>query len=103
MEKRRRWRRLLTGASEGDLGPHRERVERRTGIAGVERADLLADVAMQVVEHEAYVAVRVPVQASGINRLTAAGDAIGGRQLVVEVDDAVTTGEFDGTQPAAGQ
>ncbi len=43
---------LHANSLERRLSPHRERVELRTGIAGVSAADLLGDVAVQIVEHQ---------------------------------------------------
>src|SRR3954467_11594789 len=60
---------------ESDLGTHRQRVESRADIAGVSSADLFDDIAVKVVEHKADVAIDVPVEARGVDRLPAAGDA----------------------------
>ena len=58
---------------ERHLSPHRERIELRTGIAGVGGADLLGDVAVQIVEHEADVAIDVPVQRRRVDGLSSSG------------------------------
>src|SRR5437868_14911239 len=68
--------RLPTGCRdrlERDLGAHRQRVESGADIAGVGGADLFDDIAVDVVEHEANVAIDVPVQARRVDRLLAAG------------------------------
>jgi hypothetical protein len=44
---------LHANSLERHLSPHRERIELRTGIAGVGGADLLGDVAVQIVERTA--------------------------------------------------
>lgn len=77
-------RRLFVGrqvASKRDLGPHRKRIELRAGIARVDRTHLTGDVAVQIVEHEAYVAIDVLVQGT-----PPPSDAVGSGELVVEID-----------------
>jgi len=86
-------------ALERNLSSHRERIELRTGIAGVGGADLLGDVAVQIVEHEADVAIDVPVQRRRVDGLSSSGDAVGGGELIVEIDRADTTGNFPRAQP----
>src|SRR6266481_4179796 len=44
-----------TSGSEGNLRTHRECVEPGAGVSAVGRADLLGDVAVQVVKHETNV------------------------------------------------
>src|SRR6266852_2654803 len=99
-----------TGPTEGhanslerNLSSHRERIELRTGITGVGGADLLGDVAVQIVEHEAHVAVDVPVKRRRIDGLSSTGDAVGGGELIVEIDRADTTGHFPRAPAATGQ
>ena len=74
--------------SKGDLRAHRECVEPGAGISAVGWADLLGDVPVKVVKHEAYVGVDVPVQRQGVDCLPAAGDAVCRTQLVVQIDRA---------------
>jgi len=87
--------------SERDLGPHGKRVEARPCVDGAGGAGLPGDVAMQVVEHEAHVAVDVPVQRRGVDVLPSAGDAGRGCDLIVQVDRAETPRDFPGA-PAVG-
>src|SRR5258705_9704313 len=87
---------------ERNLSSHRERIELRTGIAGVGGADLLGDVAVQIVEH-ADVAIDVPVQRRRVDGLSSSGDAVGGGELIVEIDCADTTGNFPRAPAATGQ
>src|SRR6266850_6042539 len=94
---------LHANSLERHLSPHRERIELRTGIAGVGGADLLGDVAVQIVEHEADVAVDVPVKRCRIDGLSSTGDAVGGGELIVEIDSADTTGNFPRAPAATGQ
>jgi len=63
---------IVPSGLEGNLRTHRECVELGAGFRGVGRADLFGDVAMQIVEHEADVAIDVPVQRRRIDRLPAA-------------------------------
>ena len=65
-----------TSGSEGNLRTHRECVELGAGIPGVGRADLLGNVAVQVIKHETNVAVDVPVQTRGVDCLPPTRDAI---------------------------
>src|SRR3954462_9985026 len=58
---------------------------------------------MQVVEHEADVAVDIPVEREGVDGLAPPGDAIGSRELIVEVNLAHASGDFPGTPAAAVQ
>src|SRR5258707_651139 len=83
--RERNWGRtdLHANSLERHLSPHRERIELRTGIAGVGGADLLGDVAVQIVEHEAHVAVDVPVKRRRIDCLSSTGDAVGGGEMSV--------------------
>src|SRR4051812_6980715 len=85
---------LHANSLERHLSPHRERIELRTGIACVGGADLPGNVAVQIVEHEADVAVDVPVQRRRIDGLSSTGDAVGGGELIVEIDHADTTCNF---------
>src|SRR5260370_3073109 len=104
--RERNWgeeRDLDANSLERHLGPHRERIELRTGIAGVGGADLLGDVAVQIVEHEAHVAVDVPVQRRRVDGLSSTGDAVGGGELIVEIDRSDTTGNFPRAPAATGQ
>src|ERR1700723_1882666 len=82
--------------------------ERRSGHA--RRAFGLADVAVQVIEHETDVVVDVPVGADGDDLLLAAGDGIarcagrGARRVIaVEVDDAVARAELERAPTALRQ
>src|SRR5213594_119575 len=61
---------------ERHLGPHCECIELRTRIAEIGRAHLPGNVAAKIVEHEADVAVDVPVQRQRIDGLSPAGDAV---------------------------
>ena len=67
------------------------------------RAHLLGNVAVQVVEHESDVAIDVPVQARGVDRLLPAGHAIGGGELIVEIDRADASGNLPCAPATAGQ
>jgi hypothetical protein len=58
-----------TSGSEGNLRTHRECVELGAGIPGVGRADLLGNVAVQVIKHETNVAIDVPVQTRSVDCL----------------------------------
>ena len=62
---------------------------------------LPSNVAMQIVEHEADVAVDVPVQRDGVDELPAARDAIGKTELIVEVHHADAAGDFPRAPAAA--
>ncbi len=84
---------------ERHLGAHRQRVELRTGVGEVGGAQLLGDVAVQIVEHQADVAADVPVQRQRIDRLPAAGDAGRRADPVVEIDRAVPARDLPGAQP----
>src|SRR5580704_6421390 len=65
----------ITSNSERNLGSHRKRIETRAGVTEVGGADLLAQGAVKVVEHQPDVAIGIPVQRQGIDRLPSAGDA----------------------------
>ena len=67
---------------ERHLRPHREGVERGPRVAGVGRADLLDDVAMQIVEHEASVAVDAPIQRCGLDGLSSTSNSVGFDDIV---------------------
>src|SRR6476660_8084421 len=69
---------FVTSCSEGNLCAHRECVELGAGISAVGRADLLGDVAVQVVKHETHVGIDVPVQTRSIDCLPSTGHAICG-------------------------
>src|SRR6202040_2594925 len=82
--------------------------QRCTGDAG--RAFGLADVAVQVVEHEADVVVDVPIRADSDHLLLAAGDRVArcrgdvaGRVVAIEVDDAVARPQFEPAPATLGQ
>src|SRR5258708_991243 len=94
---------LHANSLERHLSPHRERIELRTGIACVGGADLPGNVAVQIVEHEADVAVDVPVQRRRIDGLSSTGDAVGGGELIVEIDRADTPRNFPRAPTATGQ
>ncbi len=94
---------LHANSPERRLIPHRERVELRTGIAGVSAADLLGDVAVQIVEHQAAVAIDIPVQRRRIIGLSSADEAVGGGELIIAIDSADTTGNFPRAPAATGQ
>src|SRR6266478_3204804 len=94
---------LHANSLECHLSPHRKRIELRTGIASVGGADLLGDVAVQIVDHEADVAIDVPVQRRRINGLSSTGDAVGQGELSGEIDSADTTGNFPCAPAAADQ
>src|SRR4051812_42396234 len=82
---------------ESDLHAHGAGVELGAGIheeVGARGPGRLGDRAVEVVEHEPDVAVHVPVEAGGVDRLLAAGGAIGEAQAVIEVDHAVASGDF---------
>src|SRR6478752_2992841 len=93
----------LQGRLERHLGPHRKCIELRARIAEVGRADLLCDVAVQVVEQESDVSIDIPVQACGVDRLTATGDTGRGGKLIVEVYRADTAGNLPSAPAAARQ
>jgi hypothetical protein len=93
----------LTRYPEGDLRTHRECVEPGTGISAVGRADLLGDIAVQVVEHETYVAIDTPVQTRRVDCLQPTGHAIYGPQLVVQIDGVDAVGNLPGAPSAAPQ
>ena len=104
--RERNWgeeRDLHANSIERHLSPHRERIEFRTDNAGVGGADLLGDVAVQIIEHEADVAVDVPVQRRRIDGLSSTGDAVGSGELIVEIDSADATGNFPRAPSATGQ
>src|SRR5258708_7938246 len=86
---------------ERPLRAHRERIELRAGIAEIGRADLLGDVAVQIVEHESHVAIDVPVQRQRVDVLPSAGDAVGDAELAVEIHSAVAAGDLPGAPAAA--
>jgi hypothetical protein len=67
---------IVPSGLEGNLRTHRECVDLGAGIPGVGRADLFGDVAVQVVEHETYVAIDVPVQTRAVDRLPPTRNAI---------------------------
>src|SRR5262249_9974760 len=89
--------------SECHLRAHRECVEPGAGVSGVGRANLLTDVAVQVVEHETHVAIDVPVQARGVDCLLSTGHTICGPQLIVQIHGADAAGNFPRTPTAAPQ
>src|SRR5712671_4770495 len=91
------------GRLERHLGSHCKRVEFRSGIANVGRADLLCDVAVQVVEQESDVSIDIPVQGRGVDRLAPTGDAGRGGKLIVEVYRADTAGNLQRAPAAARQ
>jgi hypothetical protein len=76
---------------------HRNRVELRADIGRIGRTELLCDVAIEVVQHEADIAVGVPVQRRGVDRLSSAGDAVCAGKLIVQIDGR----EADGDLPSA--
>jgi len=79
---------------EGNLRAHRECVELGAGIRGVGRSYLFGDVAVQVVEHETYVAIDVPVQTRAVDRLLSTGHAVCGPQLIVQIRSADAAGDL---------
>src|SRR6516165_3382101 len=84
-------------ASEGELRPHRHRIEARTHIHNAGGARLPGDVAMQIVQHEPDVVSGVPVQAGRVDSLPSAGDAGRGGELIVEIHNADATGDLKRT------
>src|SRR5690348_9256955 len=95
---------------EGELRAQRDRIHgaagrgsdrNRTAIAGFGAVD----DAVQIIEHETQIVVRIPVEAEGIDRLLAAGKARPDQrargEVVVEIDDAVAGRELEGS-PTAG-
>ena len=55
---------VIVRAIKCDLGPYRNGVELRAGVASADRTYLSGDVTMQVVEQETGIAINVPVQTS---------------------------------------
>jgi hypothetical protein len=90
---------IVPSGLEGNLRTHRECVELGAGIHGIGRADLFSDVAVQVVEHETYVSIDVPVQARSVDRLLSTGHAVCGPQLIVQIHGADAAGNFPPPQP----
>src|SRR6266404_3698214 len=88
---------------ECHLSPHCERIEFRARIAEVGGANLLGNVAVQVVEQESDVSIDIPVQARGVDRLAATGDTGRGGKLIVEVYRADTAGNLPSAPAAARQ
>src|SRR5690348_9514789 len=97
---------------ENELGAQRDRVHRaadrgadrnRSAVAGFGAVD----DAVQIIEHEAQIVVRIPVETEGINRLLAAGKARADQrargEVVVEIDDAVAGRELEGSPTACLQ
>src|SRR5437868_6772976 len=72
-------------------------------IPEVGRAYLFGDVTVQVIEHEADVAVDVPVERHRVDELPAASDAIGHAELIVEVHQADAAADFPCTPAVFGQ
>src|SRR6202790_5410770 len=81
----------IASTSERHLGPHGERVEPRARIAEIGGADLLANGAVKVVEHEPDVAIDVPVQRQRIDGLSPASHAFCGGEWIVEIEGAKST------------
>jgi hypothetical protein len=67
-----------TSGSEGNLCTHRECVEPGAGIPGVARADLLGNVAVQVIKHKTNVAIDIPIQTRSVDCLPPTRNAICG-------------------------
>src|ERR1043166_8321740 len=88
---------------ESDLGAHRQRVESGADVAGVGGADLFDDIAVDVVEHEADVAIDVPVEARRIDGLPAARHPGCGCELVVEIDLRDASRDLPCAPATAGQ
>src|SRR5262245_3776126 len=91
------------GSLERDLRPHRKGVELRSRIANICRAYLLDDVAMQIVEHQADIAVDVPVQRERVDCLPSARDTDRRGKPVIEVDRAVAPGDLPRAPATATQ
>ena len=89
--------------SEGNLRTRRECVERGAGIPDVRRADLLGNVAVQVIKHETNVAADVPVQTRAVDCLLSAGYTICSPELIVQIYGADTAGNLPGPSTAAPQ
>src|SRR5690242_1681446 len=87
--------------SERNLSAHRECVEAGARVSAVGRANLLGDVAMQVVEHETHVAIDVPVQTRRIDRLLSTGHAVCASQLIIQIHDADAAGNLPRAPAAA--
>jgi hypothetical protein len=85
---------IVPSGSEGNLRTHRECVELGVGIRDVGRTDLFGDVAVQVVEHETYVAIDIPVQTRAVDRLLSTGHAVCGPQLIVQIHGADAAGNL---------
>src|ERR1700751_4988069 len=92
-----------TSGSEGNLRTHRQCVELGAGIPDVGRADLLGNVAVQVIKHETNVAVDVPVQTRAVDCLLSTGHAICGPELIVQIHSADTAGNLPRPPTAAPQ
>src|SRR3981081_2980068 len=73
---------VITSTLECDLGPHCERIELRARVAEVGGANLLGNVAVKEVEHQANVAIGVPVQCKRIDRLPPARGAAAAAELL---------------------
>src|ERR1700751_2156326 len=85
---------IVPSGLEGNLRTHRECIQLGAGTPGVGRADLFGDVAVQVVEHETYVAIDVPVQTRAVDCLLATGSAVFGPQLIVQIHGADAAGNL---------
>jgi len=93
----------ITSTLECHLGSHRKRIELRARIAEVGGADLLADVAVEIVEHEADVAIDIPVQRQRIDCLSPASDAVHQPEPIVEIDGAEPAGNLPCAPATTGQ
>ena len=80
---------------------HRNSVELRADIGRIGRTELLCDVAVEVVQHEADIAVGVPVQRRGVDRLSSAGDAVCAGKLIVQIDGREAGGDLPRAPAAA--
>jgi hypothetical protein len=101
--------RFRSAGSERDLSAHDDGVELaahrgaggRPGNAASRRGrEALVDLAVRVVEQEAHIGVRIPVQPDGVDRLLAAADGIApgrgpGDEIVVQIDGALARGQFE--------